>query len=166
MDAEVLAAPTSRYQDSWLSWWWPWGCHTPSGWRPSFIEEVAFPRAWGESQSCTVIKNIFYTKSGSRHKRGWHVLPKLQCGVSDILSFLLLTLQACVNSLLNLPLPVFPGHPVNCWLSTSLQLQVHLGHTMVGLFGSHITEICTELSNSGCVGDSENLRSYFQIIHS
>lgn len=90
----------------------------------------------------------------------------LSCNVVCLTFFLLLTLRACVNSLLNLPLPVFPGHPVNCWLSTSLQLEVHSGHTMAGLFGSHITEICTKLSNSGCVGDSENLGSYFQIIHS
>ena len=92
----------------------------------------------------------------------------LSCSVACLtfLSFLLLTLRASVNSLWNLSLPVFPGHTVNSLLSTSLQLEVHSGHTMAGLLGSHIAEICTELSNSCCVGNSENLRSYFQIVHS
>lgn len=92
----------------------------------------------------------------------------LSCSVACLtfLSFLLLTLRASVNSLWNLSLPVFPGHTVNSLLSTSLQLEVYSGHTMAVLLGSHIAEICTELSNSCCVGNSENLRSYFQIVHS
>lgn len=62
-----------------------------------------------------------------------------------------------------LSLPVFLGHPVSNFLSTSLQLKVqsrsHSGHFIWELYhrNAHWHSV------SGCVGNSENLGFYFQI---
>lgn len=91
-------------------------------------------------------------------------ITKLQCGVSDISIFPAvdppLKCKQPVSS------PIFPGHTVNSLFVYPLQLEVHSGHTMAVLLKTIFFENLHRLSNSCCVGNSENLRSYFQIVHS
>lgn len=91
MDAEVLepAAPTSSIKTVDLTDGDPEAATHPLG------GDLASARKWvslvyeEERASHAQLSKTytFYTKPTSCRNRGWHVLPKLQCGVSDISIF-------------------------------------------------------------------------------